>query len=55
MSSPIDWKAFRKCPVCGAETGVACFSLSGTRSERASKPHAGRELRTGYARTGGDR
>lgn len=45
-----DWNAFQKCPVCGAEIGVACFSLSGTRTGSTGRPHAGRKLRAGYAR-----
>lgn len=30
MTAPIDWRRFRKCPVCHALIGEACRSLSGT-------------------------
>jgi hypothetical protein len=31
MTQPVtDWNLYRKCPVCGAEIGQACASLSGT-------------------------
>jgi hypothetical protein len=30
-AAPVDWDAYRKCSqVCRAETGEACYSLSGT-------------------------
>lgn len=61
----IDWNRYRKCPVCSAETGEHCLTRSGYGTLRdgvphnadvaAEKPHSTRELRAGYARTGGAR
>lgn len=65
--SIIDWGRYRACVACGAELGKACRQLSGfvvagavavglegaVVEVEAERPHGGRELRAGYARTGG--
>ncbi len=60
----VAWDRWRKCPVCHAALGRPCRTLSGTvvngRALDAAevdrnRPHSRRQLRTGYARTGGDR
>jgi hypothetical protein len=57
----IDWGRYRKCDLCSSQTGEPCLSLrgllagSGPVEEPLERPHSGRELRVGYARTGGDR
>lgn len=50
----VDWRRYKKCPVCAAPMGEPCFSLTGSTEEPAEKPHGGRSLRASYAR-GGDR
>lgn len=50
----VDWSAYRKCRVCPAALGEACFYIKGvwvggrllTREVPVDKPHAGRELRS---------
>lgn len=56
MTAPVDWSRWRKCDVCGAETGVECMSLTGVvadgRETTATyvvndRPHSRRKPRTG--------
>ena len=63
MSAPvIDWTRYRACQACGAALGRPCRKLSGfvpgaqggVVEAAADSPHGGRELRAGYARTGGN-
>lgn len=59
----VDWNRYQKCPQCGAALGKPCRELTGyvpgaqggVIETVAAEPHPGRELRTGYAGTGGDR
>lgn len=49
MSQP--WSGYRKCEVCFAETGEACFELSSGGPQaipevRSAVPHSSRNLRT---------
>lgn len=55
----IDWNRYQKCPVCSSGIGEACLELSGLLAASGpvevptDRPHGGRKLRAGYARTGG--
>ena len=57
--SAVNWAAYRACHKCIAQLGEPCRVLSGFRDGpvevAADKPHQGRQLRTGYTRTGGNR
>ena len=65
MTSTVDWNRYRKCPVCFAALGQPCTLRTGALLEGVGdveygvtllrdRPHSGRPLRTGYARTGDD-
>jgi hypothetical protein len=56
------WADFQKCPVCFAELGKPCLTLSGGVAFESSpveveadEPHTTRKLRAESARTGGGR
>jgi hypothetical protein len=62
MPELTDWSRYRKCPVCFAPLEQPCTTLSGGVAFVESpvqvdrdRPHTRRPLRTGYARTEGDR
>jgi hypothetical protein len=47
----VDWTTYRKCPVCSAETGQPCLSLSGLTpagpvAVEAPAPHSSRKPRS---------
>jgi hypothetical protein len=48
---PIIWERYQKCPVCSAELGKPCFSVTGMAPggtaviQFADRPHSGRQLR----------
>jgi hypothetical protein len=54
MTEPVDWSTFRKCPVCFAQIGRPCTSLTGTFAggrvdavvNDRDRPHSRRKLRT---------
>jgi hypothetical protein len=51
--SSVEWDLFRKCPVCFAELGEPCTTLTGVafqesvREVSRDRPHSRRKLRTG--------
>jgi hypothetical protein len=49
------WERWQKCPVCFAPLGKPCMAMSGGGPVESTRVHSRRQLRAGYARTGGDR
>lgn len=53
--SAVDWSRYQQCPVCAAELGHACRSLTGFAaaggflSTETKRAHGGRKLRAGAA------
>lgn len=63
MSEPVDWKLFRKCPVCFAALGTPCTTqtgvflggigyIAGAPTVLRDRPHGRRKLRTGAVTRG---
>jgi hypothetical protein len=47
-----DWNVLRKCPVCFAEIGKPCMSMTGTAEIPRERPHLRRRPRTRTTPTG---